>query len=101
MSHQISKDSIDNLNEEFNTLKIENHEPNKLYKILSNTKWKIHTPQNEERKKSCCEKYCLSKLGGIDNIICDLKDVMYNVLASDYIKGNVLNLERLLVSSFL
>lgn len=78
---------MDNLKDEFSSMKIEDEEDGKLFKVLSNTKWKIHTPQSEEKKKSCCEKYCLSKLGGVDNIICDLKDVMYNVLASDYIKG--------------
>ncbi|XP_065226445.1 ATPase family gene 2 protein homolog A [Planococcus citri] len=87
LPHQSSKDPMDNLNDDLSNLKIENQEPNKLYKILSNTKWKIQTSLNEDTKKSCCEKYCLSKLGGITNIISDLSNVMLNVLISDYTTG--------------
>lgn len=86
--HQTAaKNQIDNLNEEFSSMKIEDQEDGKLYKLLSNTKWKVQTSQKEEKRK-CCEKYCLSRLGGIDNIIYDLKDVMFNILASDYIEGS-------------
>lgn len=88
--HRLPNDSIENLDEEMSKISVTD-EGDKLYKVLANTKWKIKTSVDDDNKKSCSEKYCLSKLGGIDSIIRDLRDVLYNVLASDYINGTNYN----------
>ncbi|XKL60010.1 hypothetical protein PGB90_001026 [Kerria lacca] len=83
-AHRVSENSIDNITEHLKNIELDENENDTLYQILPNTKWEIKTSRSEENKKECCEKYCLSKLGGIDKIICDLKDKMYYVLASDF-----------------
>lgn len=79
--------SIDTITQDLANVEIAENEPRKLYKILSNTLWKIKTALEDDSRKSCSDKYCLSKLGGIDDIIGNLKDAVYNILATDYIKG--------------
>lgn len=79
--------SVDAITEDLASIEIGESERGKLYRILPNTLWKIKTSLEDDSRKSCSDKYCLSKLGGIDDIIENFKDAVYNILATDFIKG--------------
>lgn len=78
---------MDTITEDLANIEIRESDPGKLYKILPNTLWKIKTSLEDDCTKSCSDKYCLSKLGGIDDIIENFRDAVYNILATDFIKG--------------
>lgn len=61
----------------------------KFLQIVTN--WKMKTSVDDDSKKSCSDKYCWSKVDGSDDIIRDLRDVLYNGLAS----GTVYSFQRM------
>ncbi|XP_071864966.1 ATPase family gene 2 protein homolog A isoform X2 [Bombus fervidus] len=96
---KVTSDDCENvkLSEQFKQLSIADETRNtKLYKALYNTKWTILNEEQEKKKEYKKSKLKIQDIGGYDNIIEDIKDVLdiglglYQSIGNFYISKGIL-----------
>ncbi|XP_068972673.1 ATPase family gene 2 protein homolog A isoform X2 [Bombus flavifrons] len=97
---KVTSDDCENvkLSEQFKQLSITDETRNtKLYKALYNTKWTILNEEQEKRKEEYKKsKFKIQDIGGYDNVIEDIKDVLdiglglYQSIGNFYISKGIL-----------
>ena len=74
-----SEDEIDSLKDNFAGIKLVEGRKEKLYKILPNTDWKFTNSEYTEQENVTNDKLNLSNLGGLDDVIVELKNIVFKI----------------------